>query len=576
VNLPEKLGTEIGGKTQLERLFQPQAGTSRLFRVLMSGLGRKNKIVKIGSIACALCLNYWLLALIGTGVALVPLLIFARSAVVGEAPFWIFLLFWLLPALVFILAATLLGALRDVLTKLPNNGYGLCDGSSNGKPDKANVQPLTDWLHDYLQTLANRPLDKPVTFGDLWGTDKDTEERDIELVLMTTNITRGISQRLPFLEGSWGQLFFNKKEFETLFPAAIVEHMCKCAAEKRHEEVEVPEDCYPLPAPPDLPIMLGARMSLSFPFLLSAVPLYAANVANKGEDGKIPLQRCWFSDGGLTSNFPLHFFDAPLPSRPTFGINLVPASVKLTETEDEVQKISPGPQGAGKDAWSYIYMPSRNSSGIGNAARFNDFEGDRGSVTGFFGALFDTARNWADTELMAMPGYRDRIVHVELEKDEGGMNLNMPKDIIERVGERGEKAGELLAARFAPNPGPDPQTGDAPIVLTWDNHQWIRYRSLMAGLELLIERMRKAWGADYTALLARSINDAPSYKFRNSNQQDFARKATECVLDAADKWTGGATFDRYDGGTTGRSPRPKPVLRMMPPGSNDPRAERVG
>jgi len=71
-------------------------------------------------------------------------------------------------------------------------------------------------------------------------------------------------------------------------------------------------------------------------------------------------------------------------------------------------------------------------------------------------------------------------------------------------------------------------------------------------------------------------DEAPSYKFRNSDQQDFARKATECVLDAADKWTGGVTFDRYDGGTAGRSPRPKPVLRMMPPGSNDHRAERVG
>ena len=281
----------------------------------------------------------------------------------------------------------------------------------------------------------------------------ETAEREIDLVLMTTNITRGISQRLPFLEGSWGQLFFNRTEFEALFPEAVVEHMWKKRAPVRHPEVDVPEGYYPLPSPADLPILLGARMSLSFPFLLGAVPLYAANVAKKGEDGKIPLQRCWFSDGGLTSNFPLHFFDAPLPSRPTFGINLVPASVKLTETEDEVQQISPGPQGAGEDAWSYIYMPSRNSSGIGDAARFNDFEGEKGSVAGFFGALFDTARNWADTELMAMPGYRDRIVHVELAKDEGGMNLNMKPELIKKIGERGEKASELLSARLRPIQG---------------------------------------------------------------------------------------------------------------------------
>ena len=30
----------------------------------------------------------------------------------------------------------------------------------------------------------------------------------------------------------------------------------------------------------------------------------------------------WFSDGGIASNFPIHFFDSWLPDRPTFGITL--------------------------------------------------------------------------------------------------------------------------------------------------------------------------------------------------------------------------------------------------------------
>lgn len=34
------------------------------------------------------------------------------------------------------------------------------------------------------------------------------------------------------------------------------------------------------------------------------------------------LQKNWFSDGGICSNFPIHFFDDWLPNRPTFGINL--------------------------------------------------------------------------------------------------------------------------------------------------------------------------------------------------------------------------------------------------------------
>ena len=112
------------------------------------------------------------------------------------------------------------------------------------------------------------------------------------------------------------------------------------SAPLRHEDtIEVPNDFYPLPAAPDLPILLGARMSLSFPILLSAVPLYAANVTRRNEQGKFELERCWFSDGRLTSNFPIHFFDAPLPSRPTFGINLVPENVAIGDTAEEKKSV---------------------------------------------------------------------------------------------------------------------------------------------------------------------------------------------------------------------------------------------
>ena len=81
-----------------------------------------------------------------------------------------------------------MGAMWDVFLRLPNNGYGMCSGSSNLQRDNAGVLPLTDWLHELFQNVANRPLDEPVTFGHLWNNGGDTEkERDIELVLMTTN-----------------------------------------------------------------------------------------------------------------------------------------------------------------------------------------------------------------------------------------------------------------------------------------------------------------------------------------------------------------------------------------------------
>jgi hypothetical protein len=126
-----------------------------------------------------------------------------------------------------VVAATGVGVVRDVVIELPRNGYGLCSGSSDGRPDEAGVLPLTDWLHGFFQSVANRePAEPPVTFGDLWGTRDERAERDIELVLMTTNITRGISQRLPFLEGSWGQLFFKEAEFAKLFPASPWSSIC--------------------------------------------------------------------------------------------------------------------------------------------------------------------------------------------------------------------------------------------------------------------------------------------------------------------------------------------------------------
>jgi len=37
------------------------------------------------------------------------------------------------------------------------------------------------------------------------------------------------------------------------------------------------------------------------------------------------------------------------------------------------------------------------------------------------------------------------VAHVKLGEDEGGLNLSMPPKIIEALGERGERAGELLA-----------------------------------------------------------------------------------------------------------------------------------
>ena len=68
----------------------------------------------------------------------------------------------------------------------------------------------------------------------------------------------------------------------------------------------------------DMPIVVAARLSLSYPLLFSAVPLWAIDY--EPEEGERELKRCLFTDGGVSSNFPIHLFDAAMPRWPTFGM----------------------------------------------------------------------------------------------------------------------------------------------------------------------------------------------------------------------------------------------------------------
>jgi hypothetical protein len=611
--LPEKLATVMDGKTVLLRVFQPAKELERVFAVLLSGLQRRPFAEKVASVLLSLCRNYWPWAVVGAAIVAIPLVLAVWWLAFGVRSFVLLLLLDILPLALFAILGAATGLIWDVLFRLPKNDFGICTGTGPvGRPnpdqppqDDAGVAPLTDWLHELLQRVASRTLkDDPVTFGDLWGTRDPHAERDIDLALMTTNATRGVSHRFPFVEGVWGPLYFNEAEFAKLFPTRVVrwlkEHSLTLNEQSltRHEQIEdedaeaeeegiaakreklvVPPGFYRLPAAPDLPILMGARMSLSFPFLLSQVPLHTPQYRG----GTATLRRCLFSDGGLTNNFPIHFFDAPIPQRPTFGINLVPA---------EQVKVSPEHPDAGfragatkadveKDPWPNVWIPTTNSTGIQDIAPFHDLPTGAWAVPDFFMMLFDTARNWGDTELTAMPGYRDRVVHVAIGEDEGGLNLSMPPEIVEAVGERGNCAGELLTARFAPNPGLDPKT-KKPIRLTWDNHRWVRYRSFIAALELAARRFHASWTNVGKALPWRSYYDLlhhqpgekpSSYPLNGPGQRQFVFKVTDEFVKFVDGW-GAETSDFGENSDKGRSPRPKPALRTMPPGANDPRADR--
>jgi predicted acylesterase/phospholipase RssA len=129
-------------------------------------------------------------------------------------------------------------------------------------------------------------------------------------------------------------------------------------------------------------VILTARMSLSFPGLLSAVPLWT-------HDGE-RLMRHWLSDGGIGSNFPVHFFDAWLPTLPSFGLNLVPEQAEWV-----------GTQAAGGP-------PPRRRTPVH-------------TTVGFARQILDTMQNWRDTMQSELPGFRDRIRAIELGPGGGSM-----------------------------------------------------------------------------------------------------------------------------------------------------------
>jgi hypothetical protein len=172
---------------------------------------------------------------------------------------------------------------------------------------------------------------------------------------------------------------------------------------------------------------------------------------------------------------------------------------------------------------------------------------------------------------MTVPGYRDRIVHIRLDdKKEGGLNLDMTTETVTAISNRGRDAADLLLGHFA-SPRPD-------VSLTWDNHRWIRFRSLMAQLESLLTNLRKGFLSPepgertYTELLDRTANDPPnSYRITAAQRE----VVLEC-MDRLVKLAGTLEQAPPQHRPTQKAPRPRPALRILPRTIPEPDADRPG
>lgn len=277
------------------------------------------------------------------------------------------------------------------------------------------------------------------------------------------------------------------------------------------------------------------KCALSFPILLSAIPLYAVDYSRVRDEDRWP-RVCWFSDGGISTNFPIHFFDSPFPQWPTFGIDLA-------------DKHPDYPAG--------LYMPDSNSSGTTVKWRRDDPNASSlDQLGGFLVSIIVASKDWADNMQCRLPGFRDRIAQVGLDKNDGGLNLDMTKDKIKRLCSYGTDAGKELSLRFT--------TGRPGCKLDWRNHRRVRLRSSLAAVEQWLHRLDTGCSQPQPGdpTYADLINDPkpPSYGWANDGQKAAAAQALEQFqATAASLPAAGSGHELYR-----LAPRPRPEIRTRP------------
>jgi predicted acylesterase/phospholipase RssA len=438
------------------------------------------------------------------------------------------------------------GLIKTINRTLPAHHFGLCPGTTQ----KGYASPgLTDWLAGEIEIAAGRMNrggalpERPLVFGDLWrgavvgdiGAEAavldrlEPGARRIHLAMVTTNLSMKRPNALPWLDDF--NFYFSKRDFDKLFPPFVVDYMTK-AVDTPHP---YGEDFFHFPLGAKLPVIVAVRMSLSFPFLFSAIPLYRRFFPDgAGESGDLDLTL--FSDGGLTSNFPVHFFDGLIPARPTFAISL----------DEYDPRAWPKPDTGAIDDRVYLPMPARE----GQTLAIQKI----GDVAGFVLSLLNAAKDWQDQLQGVLPGYRERVAHIALTKDEGGLNLDMPPARIERLSQFGTKAGERLVA--APEAPADER-------FDFDDHRWRRALVLYARMEESLAGFSGVWdqkvdGETFGAFLERYRASPASYAGLAKADEIALIERLDALASLGRSWSTARIYRRE------KFPRPPTDLRITP------------
>jgi predicted acylesterase/phospholipase RssA len=553
--LPERLAQDIDGlggkgRTRIFSLFQPGRRTRRLFDLFVRLLGsgrfsvegaaapiRERDLAPEVTLSAAkppsfpgstwlarlydLYSVYWGHAMLG---AFLGLLGSALAWRFGAHPGWAFLL--ALPAIAFCSLGVVAIRVGLDVVRLKQSHFGMCTGyRGEGVPDSE--PSLVEWLHEGIQAAAGLALDQPLTFHDLWQapggpvaeTDlplsRRTKTRSIDLRMITTNLSHARPYEFP-QEPDDTRLFFKPSELRPFFPPEVIDHLIA------HSEATGLQGFRTLPRE-HLPVLVAARLSLSFPLLFGAIPLWAIDHERDGG-----FTRCRFSDGGICSNFPIHLFDAAVPEWPTFGISLISKTAER------------------KQVWvSEHHLQGRHDAWY----RFDETM----SLGGFLAAIAYSAKDWNDKTAVRMPGVRDRVAHIALHAG-GTLNLKLTSKDMETLANLGQQAGLALVDKFVRRNG-------------WAEHRWVRFHTFLSGLRERIEMIREATRRRlYGQPIAEQIEDArhspplsgPGEKTVRDPQAEDLQALLAMLTELEEKFAQAALPQPYE-------PLPKPSLHIRAP-----------
>ncbi|WP_187265011.1 patatin-like phospholipase family protein [Homoserinibacter sp. GY 40078] len=530
--LPDELGDG-----RLAELFRPQKTTAVLlpFMLIATGHDRpgpaRSGASRVGAIAAHLIRGLPLGLLGGLpGALLVALGIIAATTTPGwgiAAGIALIVVGLFLGVLGWLVASGAL-VMRVLTGALPENGFGICTGlGTDSSP------AFTDWLSSRIDHVAGlEPGVAPLTFGQLRSGPAGGSANawaPIDLRMVTTCLTRARPYEMPWEANTFS---YDPDEWARIFPAyvmrALADHVPVGATEEARwidrfgASGRAGRRLLRLPAQEDLPVIVATRLSLSYPLLISAVPLWAVDYRSTatraaidalrvGDEGAadaagIAFERLWFTDGGLCNNFPLQFFDRALPTRPTFAIDLGDAR-KHPGIDDE------------------LYRYARDNREGMEPPHVPIPENGFGALASFARAIFTTPQGWADNAHLDVPGYRDRVIKILQTPEEGGLNLHMKGETIAALADRSENAARALMEQFA---RPRYRVGRTQSPTGWDNHRWVRFRALLAVLPDFLDGFR-------TGREALDIDPAnpPSYSFETAQQLVGGMAIADGMRDAA-------------------------------------------